>query len=100
MVEHHPVGYRHKRLVWALAALDPRKIADPAHELVRTGRRIAGLPGLLAQKPRRKDVIAPPEESSKEPDLRCGRRWRWGDRCDWQGRVGQLLRREGCQLCP
>ena len=62
MVEHHPVGYRHKRLVWALAALDPRKIADPAHELVRTGRRIAGLPGLLAQKPRRKDVIAPPEE--------------------------------------
>ncbi len=100
MVEDHPVVDRRKGLVRALAALDLRKIADPAHELVRTGGRIAGLPGLLAQEPRREDVLATPEQSPEEPDLLCGRHRRREARRDRQDRWGWLIQGEGHQFCP
>ena len=69
---------RLERLVGAFAALDTRKVADSAHELVRASRRVACLACLLAHEVRGKDIGSAPKERAEEPDFLCRCRRRGG----------------------
>ena len=56
--------------VWAVAVLHPRLLADPAHPLVSTGRRVSGLAGLSALEAAGVDVVSTTEEGAEQRDLR------------------------------
>src|SRR6185437_10280092 len=63
------VGYGNERLIRTLAALDPRFLARAGLPLVRTGRRVAGLPGAGVLPAQREDVSPTGEETPEECDL-------------------------------
>jgi hypothetical protein len=63
---------RQERLVGAFTAPDPRKLADPAYELVGTSRRVSRPSGPLALEPNGEDVPATAEERPKKRHLLHG----------------------------
>src|SRR3989442_6240850 len=76
MVEDHLVLDREERLVWTLAALHPRLLADAVDPLVPTGGRVplSPRPG-VAPKPR-VDILAASKARAEERDLFAGGRGR------------------------
>lgn len=65
------VGWE-ERLIGAFPAPDPRELADAAHELVGTSRRVPSLSGPLALEPGGNNVLATAKERSEEHHLLLG----------------------------
>ena len=69
MASHNLIGDRHECLVRAVAALDPRLLADAANPFVVARGRVARLTGLRVFPPAGEDVVATPKERTKQGDL-------------------------------
>src|SRR5205807_705160 len=74
MATDYLVRNRQKPLVETVGAFDPGLFANPAYPFIGADWRISRLAGLAIFKPARIDVLATPEERSKECDLHF--RWR------------------------
>jgi hypothetical protein len=100
VADHRRIVDRGEGLVRAVAALHLGQLADASYELVPAGRRVAGLPGLLAHEPRWENILAPAEQRPEKLDLVGGRPRRRRIDGEWQRNTDLRAGAEGRQLCP
>jgi hypothetical protein len=91
VIQHDLVRDRNKRLGWAVAAANPRLVADSAHPLVAAGGRVTLLPGIRVHPESREDVFSSPEKAPEERDLASGVEARFGRRCGGSGPACSLI---------
>jgi len=73
VIEDHLVTHGYEGLIWALATLDARLLADAAHPLVGAGRGVSLSIRARVDPQLREDVVTAAEEAAEQRHLLPGR---------------------------